>query len=59
MEDNYFLEINQHIYECYAMIDHFVALQERSPHKMWEEEIASWRRMLQAAKVQKRNMKKK
>ena len=42
-------EINKHINECYAMIDHFIQLNN-------SEEIAYWRKMLQNAKLYKRRL---
>lgn len=42
-------EINKQISECYAMIDHFIQLENK-------EEIAYWRRMLQNAKMYKRRL---
>ena len=42
--------IDSEISECYAMIDHFIKLKNK-------EEIACWRKYLQAAKLQKRRMK--
>lgn len=55
---NEILAIENEITECYAMIDHFVSLQETQPNEMWVEEIAFWRRMLQSAKISKRKMRK-
>lgn len=42
-------ELNRHIAECYAMIDHFIQLNDK-------KEIAYWRRMLQNAKICKRRL---
>lgn len=42
-------EVNRQIMECYAMIDHFIQLNNK-------EEIAYWRRMLQNAKLYKRRL---
>lgn len=51
MERNEMLvEIEKQIMECYAMIDHFIQLNNK-------EEIAYWRRMLQNAKIYKRRMR--
>ena len=42
-------EITKQINECYAMIDHFIQLENK-------EEIAYWRKMLQNAKLYKRRL---
>jgi hypothetical protein len=42
-------EITKQINECYAMIDHFIQLNN-------SEEIAYWRKMLQNAKLYKRRL---
>lgn len=43
--------LEQQITECFAMIDHFIVTNN-------EYEIKSWRRMLQANKLQKRRLLK-
>lgn len=48
-------EINKHINECYAMIDHFIQLSERGIEYATYE-IAEWRKMLQNAKLYKRRL---
>ncbi|MBQ7067130.1 MAG: hypothetical protein IJN92_09965 [Lachnospiraceae bacterium] len=55
-------EINREINECYAMIDHFIALKkvnQKLPHirEKYEEEIKYWRKALQMLKFQKRGLK--
>lgn len=47
--------INQQIAECYAMIDHFIQLKDRGISYA-ADEIKSWRKMLQNAKIYKRRL---
>ena len=48
-------EINEHINECYAMIDHFIQLKERGISYA-ANEITYWRKVLQNAKIYKRRL---
>lgn len=48
---NELTDINIQISECYAMIDHFIQLNNI-------EEVAYWRKMLQNAKIYKRRLLK-
>lgn len=45
----YLAELDKHISECYAMVDHFISVNNK-------EEIAAFRRYLQQAKVEKRRV---
>lgn len=49
--EEFLVEINRQISECYAMVDHFIATNNKS-------EINAWRKILQANKLQKRRLLK-
>ena len=53
--NNLLYKVDLQIRECQAMIDHFIQLKQCGINYATEE-IADWRKMLQSAKIYKRNL---